>query len=76
MNRVFILGAGFSKAVNDVMPVLSELTNGVTSTLRGWGVEVGEDLEAIADVEQCLRALGGRSRHDRVKFGVCVPGLG
>jgi hypothetical protein len=58
MNRVFILGAGFSKAVNDVMPVLSELTNGVTSTLRGWGVEVGEDLEAIADVEQWLSFLG------------------
>jgi len=57
VNRVFILGAGFSKAVNDVMPVLSELTNGVTSTLRGWDIEVGEDLEAITDVEQWLSFL-------------------
>jgi len=57
MNRVFILGAGFSKAINSVMPVLSELTDGVASTLRSWGVEMGDDLEAIADVESWLSFL-------------------
>jgi hypothetical protein len=39
------------------MPVLSELTVGVASTLRSWDIEIGEDLEAVADVEQWLSFL-------------------
>jgi hypothetical protein len=31
-------------------------------------------LDLVQERSGCaLRALGGRSRHDRVKFGVCVP---
>jgi hypothetical protein len=57
MNRVFVLGAGFSKAINTGMPVLSELTDGVSSTLGSWGIGIGHDLEAIADVERWLSFL-------------------
>lgn len=57
MNRVFILGAGFSKAINSVMPVLSELSDGVVSNLHSRGVEIGDNLEAIADVERWLTLL-------------------
>lgn len=57
MNRVFILGAGFSKAINDVMPVLGELTKGVEDALRSRGIEIGDDLSAIGDVERWLSSL-------------------
>jgi hypothetical protein len=57
MNRVFVLGAGFSKAINTGMPVLSELTDGVASILDSWGIGIGHDLEAIADVERWLSFL-------------------
>lgn len=57
MNRVFILGAGFSKAINPVMPVLGELTKGVEDALRSRGIDVGDDLSAIGDVERWLSSL-------------------
>ena len=35
MNDVFILGAGFSKAIHSGMPTLADLTDEVTRRLRG-----------------------------------------
>jgi len=57
MNRVFILGAGFSKAINPVMPVLGELTKGVEDVLRAQNIEIGNDLGAIGDAERWLSSL-------------------
>jgi len=57
VNRVFILGAGFSKAINPGMPLLGELAEGVRSVLRGRRIEIGAGLEAIGDVERWLTFL-------------------
>lgn len=57
MKTVFILGAGFSKAVNADMPLLADLSKGVESTLSSKGIDIGPDLEAIEDVEQWLTLL-------------------
>jgi hypothetical protein len=57
VNRVFILGAGFSKAVNICMPVLGELASGVRSTLESKNIAIGPDLDAIENVEQWLTLL-------------------
>lgn len=57
MSRVFILGAGFSKAINADMPLMGELRAGVESTLDSWNIDIGQDLGAIADVERWLTVL-------------------
>jgi hypothetical protein len=57
VNRVFILGAGFSKAINERMPLLSELGKHVRSDLESKGVNIGSELDAIEDVEQWLTLL-------------------
>jgi hypothetical protein len=57
MTRVFILGAGFSRAINDDMPLLGDLQAGVESELRNRNIEVGDDLVAIDNVERWLTVL-------------------
>lgn len=57
MNRVFILGAGFSKAIHSDMPVLGELGIGVKSTLESRGIAIGPDLDAVENVEHWLTLL-------------------
>jgi len=57
MNRVFVLGAGFSKAINTVMPVLGELQTRVQDKLNARGIEISDDLEAIGDLERWLSLL-------------------
>ena len=54
MNRAFILGAGFSKAIHSRMPLLNELTTGVRGVLPD---DLGHDLDAIGDVESWLTLL-------------------
>jgi NAD-dependent SIR2 family protein deacetylase len=61
MTRVFILGAGFSKAINADMPLLGGLRNGVESILNSWKIDIGRDLDAIADVERWLTVLADQA---------------
>jgi hypothetical protein len=57
MSRVFVLGAGFSKAIYNNMPVLGELGKGVKSTLESKNIPIGSDLDAVENVEQWLTLL-------------------
>jgi hypothetical protein len=57
VNRVFIIGAGFSRAISEYMPLMGGLQTGVQSDLNSRGVEIGNDLEAIDNVEHWLTLL-------------------
>lgn len=57
VDRVFILGAGFSRAIHQDMPLLHELGAGVRSTLRSRNISVGSDLDALDNVEHWLSLL-------------------
>jgi hypothetical protein len=57
VNRVFILGAGFSKAIHKDMPVLGDLGRGVKFSLQRKKIPIGSDLDAIENVEQWLTLL-------------------
>jgi hypothetical protein len=48
-------------------------TGGLYAVITRDAGELWRELQAGQDGLRPLRALGGRSRHDRVKFGVCVP---
>lgn len=58
MSRVFILGAGFSKAIHSDMPLLGDLSIGVKSALASKGIDIGPDLAALDDAERWLTLLG------------------
>ncbi len=57
MNRVFILGSGFSKAIHRDMPLLDDLSHGVRDTLAARSIDIGPELDALGDVEQWLSLL-------------------
>jgi hypothetical protein len=57
VNRVFLLGAGFSKAIDDRMPLLGELGERVRADLNSKHIVIGPELDAIEDVEQWLTLL-------------------
>lgn len=49
-DSVFMVGAGFSKAISEEMPTLPDLTTAVLSQLEGpfpWQNELGSDIEAL-----------------------------
>ncbi|WP_405813835.1 SIR2 family protein [Streptomyces sp. NBC_01390] len=58
MNRVFILGAGFSKAINPLMPTLYQLTDSVKEAFHGRGIDISDDLAGFGnDLERWLSSL-------------------
>jgi hypothetical protein len=58
-NKTFILGAGFSRAINSVMPTLVELSAAVRGDLRTQGIPPppGHDSPVSADFERWLSYL-------------------
>jgi hypothetical protein len=58
MRRVFILGAGFSKAINPLMPTLYQLTESVKEAFRGRGSDISQELAGFGnDLERWLSSL-------------------
>src|SRR5882757_9053045 len=59
MNRVFVLGAGFSKAISGYMPVMNELTNQVQAELNSIDrLEIpGSNTPLAGDFEQWMSYL-------------------
>lgn len=64
MNEVFILGSGFSKAIDTRMPTLPELSTKVVEAMGdAWLPEWGDDLRQ--NVELLLTYLGGQNPWER-----------
>ncbi|MFJ1757271.1 hypothetical protein [Kitasatospora sp. NPDC088134] len=84
MKRVFVLGAGFSRAISDAMPMLKELANQVMESdpVRAVGITNGPELYG-GNVERWLSALADpgpwRSRaealRDRSDFAAVAEGI-
>src|SRR5664279_5329506 len=58
-DTVFVLGSGFSRAINSAMPTLRELSEGVLEDLRSNGLPLppGHDSPVSADFERWLSFL-------------------